>query len=182
LKGAAATRRRREVRGRIKKERVNGSVCGSRNGSRFFVSAKKRKQIDLRRILRRMREAKETVQWRTLERTTPARPSRSTAVHLSPQSGRLGEVRLQLLRESLRIRMAVADTSRPDGHGKPSESDPVLPSRQPVNVPADFPQRKKPLNRSRDQKVRAADSAKGDLWRRTTRSSRRSRASRFNLR
>jgi len=36
------------------------------------------------------------------------------------------------------------DTSRPDGHGKPSEDAPILPSRQPATVPTDFPRRKKP--------------------------------------
>ena len=28
--------------------------------------------------------------------------------------------------------------------GKPSENDPILPSRQPVNIPIGFPRRKKP--------------------------------------
>jgi hypothetical protein len=35
------------------------------------------------------------------------------------------------------------DDTYPDGAGKPSEDAPILPSRQPVNIPADFPRKRK---------------------------------------
>jgi hypothetical protein len=39
------------------------------------------------------------------------------------------------------------EDSRPDGRGKPSENDPALPSRQPVNIPPGFPRRNRDKTR-----------------------------------
>ena len=37
----------------------------------------------------------------------------------------------------------VLEKGRPDDVGKCSDDQPILPSRQPVNIPSDFPRRKK---------------------------------------
>jgi hypothetical protein len=40
-------------------------------------------------------------------------------------------------------KVPLLDESRPNGHGSPSPNDPVLPSRQPVQIPTSFTRKKK---------------------------------------